>query len=256
MCTQNPNPLFHNSREIDIAALDSAMAIKIDQPSTSNRIISNSKHTDVINLDDDKDGFRADVFSDSVPIRGTTKRNPIDVDDYEDIDYGDDPELKRAIYLSLLGTPDHKRQRRKLFGGKSVHEHGESSWPIPSRRLDKRNIACEMCVQRKFEFEFVKIVGCLHRLCYGCARKYIVSSLRMDTFLITCPLPDCEGLLELENCCHVLAQYICIDWSDMLCKSVVRSLADEYNDNDENEDDAKQDDPGDVKEKKRVSGWS
>ncbi|KAL9266349.1 hypothetical protein AKJ16_DCAP21524 [Drosera capensis] len=238
------------SREIDIAALDSTMAIKIDQLSTSNRIISNSKHTDVINLDDDKDDFRAEVFE-SVPIRGTTKRNRIDVDDYENIDYGDDLDLKRAIYLSLLSTPDHKRRRRELFGGKSVHEPGESSWPVRSRRLDKLNIACEMCVQRKFEFEYMKIVGCLHRLCYGCARKYIVSSLRMGTFRITCPLPDCEGLLELENCCHVLAQYICIDWSDMLCKSVVRSLTDEDNDHDEDEDD-----PGDVKEKKMVSRWS
>ncbi|XP_022898248.1 probable E3 ubiquitin-protein ligase RNF217 isoform X2 [Olea europaea var. sylvestris] len=180
----------------------------------------------------DNDATAASVDDDLIVLystpasikKGTSKMNPISVEDYP-------LRAKRVIDLSQdftyydIGSDDDEvkvldsfsKIRRKIYKGESSNQKSakdvESGLPM--------TFVCEICVDEKPTNELFRVLGCTHSYCSECIAKYVASKLQQNTTIITCPVLGCKGVLEPHHCRSVLPKQVFDMWGDALCEAVV-----------------------------------
>ncbi|XWS72332.1 hypothetical protein CRYUN_Cryun02cG0030900 [Craigia yunnanensis] len=168
--------------------------------------------------------------------KGTTKKNAIWVEQYTD-----QRDLQLAIkvstttsdsnYIDLDNYDDDLfllsfEPPKTPFGKKSektkkelsITEPGESSH---SKVNQDPSFICEICVEPKHANESFNIKGCSHAYCTECMIKYVASKLQDNITAISCPVENCEGLLEPNYCRNILPREVFDRWGDALCDAMI-----------------------------------
>ncbi|GLT85657.1 hypothetical protein SLE2022_038410 [Rubroshorea leprosula] len=118
------------------------------------------------------------------------------------------------------------RSRRKPFINSSLTRPSQSSKsksvaaPSPSPSPPPP-FFCEICVEPKSQNESFKIKGCSHSYCTDCITKYVALKLQDNITGIRCPVPNCSGLLEPEDCRRILPPEVFNRWEDALCEGML-----------------------------------
>ncbi|KAK8550368.1 hypothetical protein V6N12_039081 [Hibiscus sabdariffa] len=179
-----------------------------------------------------------DLESDSfcfTPIKdkGNNKTNAITVEQYSE-----ERELRLATkitnFIDLANydddlfvldfeppkTPFSKKREKekKPFSDHSITEPGESSRSKANR---DPSFICEICVEPKQANDLFNIKGCSHAYCTDCMIKYVASKLQDNITAISCPVENCDGLLEPEYCRSILPKEVFDRWGDALCEAMV-----------------------------------
>ncbi|GAU44683.1 hypothetical protein TSUD_400250 [Trifolium subterraneum] len=71
---------------------------------------------------------------------------------------------------------------------------------------------CEICTDTKTIKDAFFISGCSHAYCSNCVAMYIGSKLDDNITNIGCPVPECNGLLEVEPCRSILSPEVFERW--------------------------------------------
>ncbi|OMO86390.1 Zinc finger, C6HC-type [Corchorus olitorius] len=193
-----------------------------------------SRQVEIVDLESDD----FDFFTD----KGTTKGNAISVEDYieqRDIELAIKASINTAtsdnnnyidldiydddlILLTFEPPNTHFGKKRengvKPFSDHSVTEPGESS---NSKASKDPHFICDICVEPKEENESFSIKGCSHAYCTDCMIKYVASKLQDKISSITCPVPNCKGILEPEYCRNLLPREVFERWGDALCEAMI-----------------------------------
>ncbi|GAB2291593.1 hypothetical protein Dimus_025849 [Dionaea muscipula] len=205
-----------------VAAGRSAMAMEVDQKPSN-------PHPHYLKDEDDDNGDPLKF----VPSRGTAKRVAINLDSERDLNLAiqyferENPPVGGYQFMGSSTCDDDDVIRSlslwRPASGPSITEKGESSSWQREREREMLLLGCEVCGGAKFEFEFVKVAGCAHLVCFGCGRDHIVSKLDEGVSgIITCPVvSNCAGSMVPEHCHHILSLEICTRWGSMLWDSLI-----------------------------------
>ncbi|KAG9145278.1 hypothetical protein Leryth_008221 [Lithospermum erythrorhizon] len=197
-----------------------------------------SDNVEIVEIDD------VDDNDDILCLSGSSKKNPIllEVSDDEEpkgvsdlnvefIDVEPSPvfstgRLKRAFDLNLDYIedevhliddlpPPRKRNKCETSLSKIDHDDGDLDSTI---MLD--TFKCDICVDDKPMYELFVIKSCNHHYCSECITRYVASKLDDNIPHITCPITECKGLLDLEECQEILPAQVFDRWGDALCESL------------------------------------
>ncbi|GAB2291592.1 hypothetical protein Dimus_025848 [Dionaea muscipula] len=147
---------------------------------------------------------------------------PIDyqiVDDYDDDDEIRFLPFKPFESSSSSSSSSKRKSRSKPLLGPSEGKVGESS--SSSSPVRKLMFVCVICVEDKFSYESFNVEGCTHSFCSGCVRNYVASKLDSGICQITCPMPDCYGLLDPDYCREIIPPELFAKWGRLQCESVI-----------------------------------
>ncbi|XVF35208.1 hypothetical protein REPUB_Repub18cG0125700 [Reevesia pubescens] len=90
---------------------------------------------------------------------------------------------------------------------------------LSSETDDDITYVCEICVESKpLDISF-NVKGCPHFYCIECIIKYIESKLDDNITRISCPVTNCQGLLERDFCRDILPGDLFNRWGKALCES-------------------------------------
>ncbi|KAL3625260.1 hypothetical protein CASFOL_030714 [Castilleja foliolosa] len=165
------------------------------------------------NSDDDEISV---ISATSFPVKkGTTKSNPISVEDYR---RRRRPKIKGVIDLSqytyfdddvklLHSVPKFRKRVRSI--SKSANNN------------TKLTFICEICTDQKPKNAIFRILGCNHSYCSDCIGKYVASKLQDNIISINCPVSGCKGFLEPHHCSSILPKQVFDRWGDALCEAVI-----------------------------------
>lgn len=115
-------------------------------------------------------------------------------------------------------------------GGISIREPGESSNsnPLPdndtfltTKTTSTSTFMCEICVEPKPYSDSFPINGCTHTYCSDCIIKYVAAKLQDNITHIPCPVPNCNGLLEPDQCRSILPPEVFDRWGSALCEALL-----------------------------------
>ncbi|XP_021276952.1 E3 ubiquitin-protein ligase RNF144A-like [Herrania umbratica] len=191
------------------------------------------QQVEVVDLETDLFSFTA------ITDKGNTKKNAISVEQYSEqrdiqlaikasMTTSDDNYIDLDIYdddlfvlnFEPLKTPSRKKRgkRKKPFSDCSITEPGESS---NSKAVEDPPFICEICIEPRQANESFNIKGCSHAYCKDCMIKYVASKVQNKITAITCPVANCEGLLEPEYCRNILPREVFDRWGDALCEATI-----------------------------------
>ncbi|XWS26526.1 hypothetical protein CRYUN_Cryun26dG0039100 [Craigia yunnanensis] len=171
--------------------------------------------------------------------KGTTKKNAISVEQYSeqrdlqlavkvstttldgnyiDLDNYDDDLF--VLNFEPPKTPFGKKRGKwkKPLSDLSITDPAESS---NSKANHVPSFICEICVEPKHANESFNIKGCSHAYCMDCMIKYVASKLQDKITAISCPVGNCEGLLEPEYCRNILPREVFDRWGEALCEAMI-----------------------------------
>ncbi|XP_022732329.1 E3 ubiquitin-protein ligase RNF144A-like [Durio zibethinus] len=145
----------------------------------------------------------------------TSNSNFIDLDNYDDDLF--------VLNFEPPKTPlGKKREKTKnSFTVLSLIEPGESSNTKKNQEVQDASFICEICVEPKQANESFNIKGCSHAYCTVCMIKYVASKLQDKITAISCPVGNCEGLLEPQYCRNILPREVFDRWGDALCEAII-----------------------------------
>ncbi|KAM7459314.1 hypothetical protein LguiA_036308 [Lonicera macranthoides] len=115
-------------------------------------------------------------------------------------------------------------------GAISIREQGESSNsnPLPyndntflTTKTTTSTFMCEICVDPRPHSASFPINGCTHTYCSDCIIKYVASKLQDNIAHIPCPVPNCNGLLEPDQCRSILPPEVFDRWGSALCEALL-----------------------------------
>lgn len=153
-----------------------------------------------------------DDFIPSAFFQGTIRSNAVSVERHDAV-------FKSVHIIDLSDTEDDDDLRILNFTpantsfGKRKKLRGESSSAAP--------FDCEICAETKTSKEAFSINGCCHVYCNHCIALYVESKLQDNVVNIGCPVPQCRGLLEAEDCRSILAPEVFDRWGTALCEAVI-----------------------------------
>ncbi|XP_065851201.1 E3 ubiquitin-protein ligase RSL1-like [Euphorbia lathyris] len=90
-----------------------------------------------------------------------------------------------------------------------------------NRKKPKPEFLCEICYDPKPKDESFSIKGCTHSYCKDCTANYIGSKLQENISKISCPVPNCSGLLEPQDCRSILPPEVFDRWGNALCEALI-----------------------------------
>ncbi|KAL8503265.1 hypothetical protein ACS0TY_022123 [Phlomoides rotata] len=155
-------------------------------------------------LDDDE----VCVLYSTPSSRGTSKLNAIPVDNYRS--------RLKSVTIDLTqessSSSDHVKPKR-FYKGESSNSKPPSPLPLI--------FTCEICVEEKPISDTFRILGCNHSYCTECITKYVASKLQDNITKITCPVSDCEGYIDWQQCRFILPKELLDRWGDALCEAVI-----------------------------------
>lgn len=224
---------YSEDRDLNIAVMSSLNSSK-----EANFSGSKPEVAQVVNLDYYHDRFLGMPLSN----KGTGENNAISVEEY-----GEDRDLNIAIMASLKSNKEANfidpsqdyfyyyndedddikvldflpevvpsRKKREPTFIESVAEKGQSS----NSQIDP-DFVCQICVEPTILKNSFLIKGCTHAYCTECMVKYVSSKLQENITKICCPVPDCKGALEPEDCRSVLPENVFDRWGNALCEAVI-----------------------------------
>ncbi|KAK9705732.1 hypothetical protein RND81_07G077900 [Saponaria officinalis] len=176
------------------------------------------------------DPICVDEYVDEIKVTKFEKKESIVVDnvvhcvDYYDVDDNDEVRIVDVIPSS--------KKKRGFRSGVSVVELGESSGTkntindgividIDDSVEDELTFLCDICADTKPRYEWFTIKGCSHSYCSDCMKNYVASKLQDGVSRVSCPVPDCAGVLEPEYCREILPSEVFERWGNLLCESVL-----------------------------------
>ncbi|KAH8482360.1 hypothetical protein Peur_068146 [Populus x canadensis] len=224
---------YSEDRDLNIAIMSSRNSSK-----EANFSGSKPEVAQIVNLDYYHDRFLGMPSSN----KGTGENNAISVEEY-----GEDRDLNIAILASLKSNKEanfidpsqdyfyyynvedddikvldflpevipSRKQKEPTFI-ESVAEKGQSS-----NSQNDPDFVCQICVEPTILKNSFLIKGCTHAYCTECMVKYVSSKLQENITKICCPVPDCKGALEPEDCRSVLPENVFDRWGNALCEAVI-----------------------------------
>jgi E3 ubiquitin-protein ligase RNF144 len=224
---------YSEDRDLNIAIMSSRNSSK-----EANFSGSKPEVAQIVNLDYYHDRFLGMPSSN----KGTGENNAISVEEY-----GEDRDLNIAILASLKSNKEanfidpsqdyfyyynvedddikvldflpevipSRKQKEPTFI-ESVAEKGQSS-----NSQNDPDFVCQICVEPTILKNSFLIKGCTHAYCTECMVKYVSSKLQENITKICCPVPDCKGALEPEDCRSVLPENVFGRWGNALCEAVI-----------------------------------
>uniref|UniRef100_A0A6N2L0F1 RBR-type E3 ubiquitin transferase n=1 Tax=Salix viminalis TaxID=40686 RepID=A0A6N2L0F1_SALVM len=224
---------YSEDRDLNIAVMSSLNSSK-----EANFSESKPEVAQIVNLDYYHDRFLGIPLSN----KGTGENNAISVEQY-----GEDRDLNIAIMASLKSNKEanfidpsqdkfyyyddedddikvldflpevnpFRKQKDPAFI-ESVAEKGQSS-----NSLTQPDSVCQICVEPMILENSFLIKGCTHAYCTECMVKYVDSKLQENITKICCPVPDCKGALEPEDCRPVLPENMFDRWGNALCEALI-----------------------------------
>ncbi|GFQ02133.1 probable E3 ubiquitin-protein ligase rnf217 [Phtheirospermum japonicum] len=175
-----------------------------------------TKVLEIVNIPDNSDDDDISVIpATSCPAkRGTTKSDPISVEDYRpprkikgviDLSQYDDDDVK------LLHCFPNTKTGKRVFQGECLIS--KSSAPL--------TFVCEICTDEKPKNAIFRVLGCNHSYCSDCIGKYVASKLQDNIIAINCPVSGCKGFLEPQYCESILPKQVLDRWGDALCEAMI-----------------------------------
>lgn len=111
----------------------------------------------------------------------------------------------------------------------SSSSSSKNKQPITSSSLsviesddDSSSSYCGICTYTKKSSEmFHNSKACRHVYCSDCIRSHVAAKIRDNLTVVTCPHPDCKGVIGPEVCRSIVPQQVLERWESILCENVV-----------------------------------
>ena len=110
--------------------------------------------------------------------------------------------------LVIVLVHDHNHELDVFFTPKSDFADSD----VDDQENDSPTFICDICIEEKDLFDLFNLKGCTHFYCSGCTVRYATSKLDDNVTRISCPISDCQGMLELEFYRQILPKYVFDRW--------------------------------------------
>ncbi|KDP33971.1 hypothetical protein JCGZ_07542 [Jatropha curcas] len=90
-----------------------------------------------------------------------------------------------------------------------------------TENTDSPIFVCEICIKRKTLSDSFNFKGCTHFYCTNCIVRYVASKLDDNFMNISCPVSDCQGVLDPDFCRYILPKGLFDRWGIALCESMI-----------------------------------
>ncbi|GAB2291591.1 hypothetical protein Dimus_025847 [Dionaea muscipula] len=147
-------------------------------------------------------------------LSGGTDKEAINVLEQRDIDLAVQLSIASAANESFFDCLDDDEDRFLPRNTPMGSSSSGKQWKSPV-------FVCDICSDDKYHEESFSIMGCDHSYCSDCVRNYVASKLENGVSQITCPVPNCNGLLDPEYCRDILPLDVYVRWGKSLCESVI-----------------------------------
>lgn len=183
------------------------------------------------------------LFLTPISCRGSTRDSAISVEQYSadkdlylsikasllqpstpliHLDDDDDVHILDTNTTTFITPPSPLSRSKKPFTVPSVTEIGQPSNSNSNSRPEPTpTFICEICFDAKPLNDSFRIKGCTHSYCSDCMTKYVASKLQDNVSLISCPAPNCTGVLEPHHCRSILPPHVFDRWGNALCESLI-----------------------------------
>ncbi|KAJ9687840.1 hypothetical protein PVL29_013869 [Vitis rotundifolia] len=193
---------------------------------------------EIVDIEEEDAEEQVSLFLTPISCRGSTRNTAISVEQYSadkelylsikasllqphtpliHLDNDDDDDDLQILGINPTTTPP-AFSTRKPFTFPSVTETGQ---PSNSKPDPPPTFVCEICVDPKPLNHSFSIKGCPHSYCSDCMTKYVASKLQDNVSRISCPAPNCTGVLEPQQCRPILPSHVFDRWGNALCEALI-----------------------------------
>ncbi|KAK3029346.1 hypothetical protein RJ639_037869 [Escallonia herrerae] len=128
------------------------------------------------------------------------KREDDDMLHVADDIHAEELQLQEAIIASLISSPYSKSAASPQVIQEKMDiakEDGELSQSF-----------CEICMESSGSWDLFTVERCCHSICFNCISNYITVTIHDSVKGVTCPVLDCNEVLEINTCKKMIPEYV------------------------------------------------